>query len=156
MNETEARARVGEVALSFLSTPFHDHGEVKGAGVDCATLIKCVMTEAGIVQPFELDYYSPQHFLHQKEERYIAWVEKCGGREIAKEEAKPGDIVLYHLAHVYAHGAIIIEPGWPHIIHAHSPSRCVRKGNGERPMLGTRVHGMKFFSLFAGESKKKD
>lgn len=148
MNEIEARARVGKVALEFLGTPFHDHGEVKGAGVDCATFLKKAFEEAGVVAPFKLDHYSPQFFLHQDEERYIGWVERCGGREIAEADAKPGDIVLWKIGHCFAHGALIVEPGWPHIIHAHFASRCVRKADGRNPHLGTKVLGVKFFSLW--------
>lgn len=147
MTEAEQRARVDAIARTYISTPFHDHGEVKGAGVDCATLLKMVFVEAGVIAPFKLDHYSPQFFLHQKEERYIGWVTKFG-REIAQEDAKVGDIVLYKIGHVYAHGALIVAPGWPTIIHAHFAARCVRRGDGRHPQLGTRVLGMKFFSLW--------
>ena len=147
MSETEARARLDAVAREWIGTPFHDHGEVKGAGVDCATFLKCVAQEAGVVEPFTLDHYSPQFFLHGNEERYIGWVTKFA-REITEVEAKTGDIVLYKIGHVFAHGALIIDPGWPNIIHAHFAAKCVRRGNGFRPMLGTKVLDVKFFSLF--------
>lgn len=146
--EVEARARVGRVALEYLGTPFHDNGEVKGAGVDCATFLKRAFEEAGVVAPFKLDHYSPQFFLHQSEERYIGWVERVGGREIAQDEAKPGDIALFKIGLCFAHGALIIEPGWPHIVHAHSGYKRVIRGDGNRPLLGTRVLGLKFFSLW--------
>lgn len=147
MNEHEARERLDAVAREWIGTPFHDHAELKGVGCDCATLLKCVATEAGIVDQFKLDHYSPQFFLHQKEERYIGWVTKFA-REISQEEVKTGDIVLYKIGHVFAHGALIINPGWPNIIHAHFGARCVRRDNGLRPRLGTRVLDMKFFSLW--------
>lgn len=152
-SEEEARARIGAVALTWLATPFHDHGEVKGAGCDCATFLKATMQEAGVIAPFKLDHYSPQHFLHSDEERYVGWVLKFA-REIEESEAKPGDVVLYRVAasRCFCHGALIVEPGWPHIIHAHYAAKCVRKGNGFSPQLGSRVVATKFFSLF---SKKK-
>lgn len=145
--ERAARDRVDAIARSFISTPFHDHGEVKGAGVDCATLLKCVFTEAGLVEPFKLDHYSPQFFLHQTQERYLGWVTRFA-REIPEAEARPGDIVLHKIGHVFAHGAIIVNPGWPNIIHAHFAAKCVRGDDGRRPRLGTRVLDMKFFTLF--------
>jgi hypothetical protein len=143
----EERQRVDTVAREFIGTPFHDHAEIKGAGVDCATFLKCVMTEAGLVDQFKLDHYSPQFFLHQPEERYIGWVERFA-REIPKQEAKTGDIVLYKVGLCFAHGALIVNPGWPHIIHAHFAARCVREGDGNRPMLGTPILDVKFFSLW--------
>lgn len=148
------RARVVAIAREWIGTPFHDHAEIKGAGCDCATFLKCAFTEAGLVAPFKLDHYSPQFFLHQKEERYIGWVTRFG-REIDQSEARPGDIVLYRVGLCFAHGALIVDPGWPRIIHAHYAARCVREDNGERPRLGQRIHATKFFSLFPAESKKK-
>ena len=158
MDESEARTRIGAVAVEWLSTPFHDNAEVKGAGVDCARLLKVVATEAGVIAPFKLDHYSPQHFLHSSEERFLGWVEKFG-REIPAEKAKAGDVVLYRLkaSKCFCHGALIVEPGWPNIIHAHFAARRVRRGNGLQPHLGSPVVAMKFFSFFEAEtvSKKK-
>lgn len=145
------RARVEQIARDWIGTPFHDHAELKGVGCDCATFLKGVFTEAGLVEPFTLDHYSPQFFLHSGEERYVGWVEKFA-REIPAHDVKPGDIVLYKIGLCYAHGAVIAEPGWPTIIHAHYGSRCVRLDDGRKPRLGTRILGMRFFSLFA---KKK-
>jgi NlpC/P60 family putative phage cell wall peptidase len=155
MDGQDGRARVTAVAREWIGTPFHDHAEVKGVGCDCATLLKCVFTEAGIVQPFTLDHYSPQFFLHQSEERYVGWVLKFA-REIEESEARPGDIVLYRIGKCFAHGALIIEPGWPTIIHAHFAARCVRRDDGRNPRLGTRVLDRKFFSLFSQPIKKKN
>ena len=158
MNEDEARARICQIAGEWIGTPFHDHAEVKGAGCDCATLLKKVFEEAGLVQPFKLDHYSPQHFLHSEDERYIGWIERFG-REIPQAEAKPGDVVLYRPrdAKCFCHGALIGEPGWPSIIHAHYAARCVRRDNGLSPRLGSPIVAMKFYSLFppATVSKKK-
>jgi hypothetical protein len=147
MPEAEQRDLVDRIARSFIGTPFHDHAEVKGAGVDCATFLKCVFIEAGLVQPFQLDHYSPQFFLHSEEERYIGWVSRFA-REIPQSAAKVGDIVLYKIGKCFAHGALIINPGWPNIIHAHFASRCVRRDNGLSPRLGTKILDIKFFSLW--------
>lgn len=158
LEEEAHRKRLSEIANSFVSTPFHDHGEVKGVGVDCATLLKCVAIEAGLVKPFKLDHYSPQFFLHNSEERYIGWIEKFA-HEIPLEDAKPGDIVLYKpkSALCFCHGAWIVEPGWPNIIHAHYIARRVRRDNGLQPRLGSPIEKVKFFSLFPlqGAPKKK-
>lgn len=145
MNEIEQRDRVDEVARTWLGTPFHDHGEVKGAGCDCATLLKAVYVEAGVLAPFDIGYYSPQFFQHSKEERYLGWVLKYAS-EIRKEQVSYGDVVLYKIGHVFAHGALVLKPGWPNIIHAHSPSRVVRRANGAAIHLGQPILDIKFFS----------
>lgn len=145
MTEQEARDRVNEVTLSWCGTPYHDHGEVKGAGTDCAKLLKCVYVEAGVMEPFDIGHYAPQHFLHQDEEQYLSYV-MPRSREITQDEARHGDMVLYKVGKVYAHGGIIVKPGWPHIVHAHYAARCVLQGNGNHPHLGTPVLGMRFFT----------
>lgn len=147
VGERGQRARVDAIARGWIGTPFHDRGEVKGVGCDCATFLKGVFVEAGLIAPFDIGYYSAQFFLHSEEERYLGWVKKFG-REIAPEAARPGDIVLYKIGLCFAHGALIVCPGWPEIIHAHAASHCVIRGNGRRPHLGSRVLDVKFFSIF--------
>jgi len=147
MSEAVQRARIDEVARSWVGTPYHDHGEVKGSGVDCAKLLACVFAEAGFIEKPTIEDYSPQFFLHQAEERYLGWVTKYA-REIPRELAGAGDVVLYKIGHCFAHGAIIIAPGWPHIIHAHFAARRVRRGFGDRVHLGTRILDTKWFSIF--------
>jgi hypothetical protein len=146
--EEEQRDRVCEIAQTWIGTKFHDHAEVKGGGADCATFLKCAFVEAGLIEPFDIGHYSPQFFLHQPEERYLGWVSKFA-REIDGSAARHGDVVLYKIGMCFAHGALIVKPGWPHIIHAHFASRCVRKGNGQSPHLGNiKILDMKFFSLW--------
>jgi len=143
----EQRLLVEQIARSWLSTPFHDHGRVKGAGCDCATFLLCTFEEAGLIPHTDVGHYSPQFFMHSAEERYLGWVKKFG-REIDIEQAKPGDIVLYKAGLCFCHGALIVAPGWPSIIHAHAASRCVRRGDGRNPHLGMRILDVKFFSLW--------
>ena len=147
MTEQEGRDRVDAVAREWLGTPFHDNAEVKGrqGGVDCARLLKCVMTEAGLIDDFVLPNYSPQFYLHHDEQRFLGVVTRFA-HEIEREKAKVGDVVLYWIGKCFAHGAIIINPGWPNIIHAHHASRCVVRGLGTSVRLGMPIRGIKFFS----------
>lgn len=150
MTEAKARAAIVAEALSWRGTKYHDHASIKGHGTDCAQLIRCVFVNANIVADFQIAYYSPQHFLHSDEERYLAIVETFA-TEIAKERALPGDIVLYRIGRVYAHGAIIIDPGWPNIIHAWSASTMVVRGLGDQETLGAHWRKPRFFTAFCPE-----
>lgn len=145
ITEQEQRDSVDRIAREWVGTPYHDHGEVKGAGTDCAKLLKCVYVEAGVMEPFNIAHYAPQHFLHQEEEQYLGYV-TARSREISQGEARYGDMVLYRIGKVYAHGALILKPGWPRIIHAHFAARAVRLGFGTNPHLGTPVTGVRFFT----------
>lgn len=143
MDEKEARARVVEVAHSFLRTPHRDCAAVKGHGVDCATMIAMVFQEAGIEKPFPIPTYSPQWFLHRSEELYINEV-LLRADEIMEDQAKPGDLVVYKFGRCFAHGAIIIEPGFPSIIHAYKTAGYVVLGSGVTGYLHDRPR--RFFS----------
>lgn len=147
MTEDEGRAAVDRVARSWLSTPYHDCACVKGAGVDCAQLLRAVFVEAGIIDDLVIHGYSPQHFLHSSEEQYLGYVTRYA-HEIERDAVKTGDVVIYKVGLAYAHGAIVVAPGWPRIIHAHYHSRMVRQGNGLAVHLGTKILGMKFFSFW--------
>lgn len=146
--EAAARDRVDAIARSWLGTPFHDHARVKGAGVDCAQILLATFEEAGLIAPTDVGHYSAQFFLHSPEERYLAWVRKFAD-EVPLEQVQHGDIALYFIGQCFAHGAVVVKPGWPHIIHAHAGGKVVRRAFGTSPHLGLRVQDIKYFSLFA-------
>jgi NlpC/P60 family putative phage cell wall peptidase len=144
MSEAEEREHVIAVARTWLGTPFHDQQCLKGVGVDCAHLLQGVWVEAGLVEPFKIEPYSPQFMLHSGDERFIGYVEKFA-HEIPEDEAQMGDIVLYKIGRSYAHGAIIVE--WPaRIIHAFKSYRAVAETDGYDADLLER--DVKFYSFW--------
>lgn len=147
--EAEARGAIVAEALSWRGTPYRDHARVKGpdGGTDCAQLIALVFARAGVIADFPIPHYSPQQYLHSDAEDYMATV-RTFAKEIPGTEAKPGDVVLYKLGRSFGHGAIIIDPGWPHIIHAWAPARMVVRGDGLQEGLGVRWRERRFFSAF--------
>jgi cell wall-associated NlpC family hydrolase len=146
----EQRQRVVEVARTWLRTPYHHQGRVKGVGVDCATLLAEVACEAGLVERVEIPFYSSQWHLHRGEERYLDTV-LCYAREIEWSPG-PGDIVLWRFGRCFSHGAIVVA--WPVIIHARinagveyedAEQAAWLKQIGEGEGIG-RVRPRKFFS----------
>ena len=108
------RERIVAAARSWIGTPYHHMGRVKGAGADCATLLAEVYAEAAVCTPIAIDYYPPDWMLHRIEERYLGILEQYV-REIAGPP-EPGDIVMYHFGRCWSHGAVVIA--WPTIVHA--------------------------------------
>lgn len=145
MNETEQRAHVVRIARSFLRTPYHHAGQIKGVGVDCATYIAMVFEEAGLIEHVEVPKYGPQWHLHRHVERYRDEVLKRA-RLVKIEDVKPADVVLYHWGHVKAHGGIVTERGWPFIIHAYSRAGFVVEADGTGGDLADK--GTEFFSYW--------
>lgn len=137
MTEAEERAKVTAEARTWLRTPYRDCAMVKGAGVDCALLLKAVYEAAGLESPIEVEAYSPQWYLHRSDELYLNKVLERA-REITEGEAQPADIVMYKFGRCFAHGAIIIEPGFPAIIHSFKQAGMVTLGDGLKGYLGDR------------------
>jgi cell wall-associated NlpC family hydrolase len=127
--EKKERAAVLANAMTFIGTPYHHAARVKGGGVDCATFLCMAFEEIGLESPIVLDKYQPDWFLMRNDERYL---DKLLSRavEITEQQALAADIVLYQFGRCFAHGGIIIDPGWPMIIHAYHRARYVTISEG--------------------------
>lgn len=153
LSQDQQRAAVVTAARTWLGTPYHHAGRVKGAGVDCAMLLAETYAEAGVIAPVEIAPYSPQWHQHRSAELYLAYV-----LERAQEiegPPRPGDVALWKFGNCFSHGAIVMD--WPMIVHAflHRPvtldnaetaqwlHRTAEKA-GDRQGLRPR----KFFSLW--------
>ncbi len=147
--EAEARAAIVTEALSWIGTLYRDHGTVKGpnGGVDCAQFIAQVYQRAGVIDRIDVPHYSPQHFLHSSREWYVEVI-LTFAREIAQEQALPGDVVTFKLGRSHGHGAILITPGWPRLVHAWAPAGVVVRGDGTQENLGTPWRERRFFTAF--------
>lgn len=137
MTEQEQRDRVLQIAQTWIGTRFHDQQCLKGVGVDCALLIAAVFEEAGLIDKVNIGYYSPQWFLHRDEEKYLEYV-LPRAVEITESETKPADLVVFRIGRTYAHGALITEQGWPHILHAYKLEGMVTRGRADRGELWQR------------------
>lgn len=119
MTPAEQSAVVAE-ALTWLGTPYHHHGDVKGAGVDCAMILVRVFHAVGLIPDIDPRPYPPDWHLHRDAERYLGWVQQYADEVTTPA---PGDIVMFQFGRCVAHGAIVID--WPLVIHAHMQSREV-------------------------------
>jgi cell wall-associated NlpC family hydrolase len=114
MLTTEQRQAIIAEAKSWLRTPYHHMGRLKGVGVDCGTLLCEVYEKSGIAPHVEPSFYPPDWHLHRSEERYLSHVEQFF--EEVPGPPLPGDLALYHFGRCISHAAIVID--WPMVIHA--------------------------------------
>jgi len=121
MIEQAQRAEVVRVARKWIGTPYVSNAMVLGAGVDCAMLLVAVYRECGMI-PEDLDPrpYPPQWHLHQNEETYLNVVDRFA--QAISGPPGPGDVVLFRVGRLFAHGAIVTE--WPTVVHARAPGKC--------------------------------
>lgn len=113
--EAEQRKRVVEVARTWVGTPYHTAGRVKGAGVDCLTILAEVYHEAGLIERADIPYYPADWHLHKDTERYLEGVARYATE--FEGPPLPGDIVVWRFGRCFSHGAIVTE--WPQVIHAY-------------------------------------
>lgn len=145
MNETEKRQREAIVkeALSWLGTPYHHMGRVKGAGVDCGMFILGVFENCNLLPKTKVDYYPHDWHLHRDKQQYLGWLGKYTKRVSAPQ---PGDIVAYQYGRCISHGAIVIQ--WPQVIHAYIDLGVVL-ADAAKGELTERQQG--FFSYWGSE-----
>lgn len=131
------RQQVCVEALTWLRTPYHHHGDIKGVGTDCAMLLVRIYTAAGLV-PADLDPrpYSTDWHLHRGEEKYLSWVDRYGTRV---EAPQPGDVALWRFGRTYSHGAIVLDEHGS-IIHAYRDAGFVVLGSLHESQLASRPH----------------
>lgn len=134
------RAAILAEAESWLRTPYHHMGRIKGGGTDCLMLLAEVYAKAGVIPRVAVPFYPPDWNLHREAERYLDGVTRYA-REVAAPE--PGDVALFKFGRCFAHGAIVVA--WPRLIHAFVRIG-VTYGDADRaPLVGRSV---KFFSPF--------
>lgn len=108
------RAAIVTEAMTWVSTPFAHHQQLKGVGVDCAHLMRGVLNGAGaaVSKP---GYYSQQWHLHRSEEQFADFV-MVYGDEIPETELESGDMILWKFGRCFSHGGIYI--GERKVVHA--------------------------------------
>ena len=108
------RDRVIAEALTWLNTPYHHMGRVKGAGTDCGMLLLEIFERTGLIPRVDVPYYPQDFAVHRGEELYLGWVKKyC---DEINAPPLPGDIAVYQYGRCVSHAGIVLE--WPVIIHA--------------------------------------
>lgn len=136
---TPIRQKILEEARSFLNTPYHHQGRIKGVGVDCAMLLAEVYEKAGLVPFLDPRPYPRDWHLHRNEERYLGWVRRYG-REVSAPD--PGDVALFQFGRCVSHGAVVVQ--WPIIIHSYLTDGCILDDASKGIMSG-RVRA--FYSI---------
>lgn len=123
MTESEIRAAIVAEAMTWLKTPWHHRGNLKGGGVDCAHFVKAPFVACGVIADFDLGYYPPDWHLHQDEPRFLSRLGEYAEPLPQGGRGAPGDIAMFQYGRHAAHGSIVVE--WPLIIHAFAKDRRV-------------------------------
>ncbi len=131
--EAEARAALITEGLSWLGTPFRDCADVKGpsGAVDCAMMLCRSFVDTGNAAPFDPRPYSPRHMLHSDEQKFLGWIEKLGGIEVATPRI--GDVVVWQFGRSFCHGGLLINSR--EVVHAYSADGMATVSGLDAPLL---------------------
>lgn len=102
-------------AISWVGTPYHHHGRVKGVGVDCAMLLAEVYARTGVLPAIDAGHYPTDWHLHRSEELFLAQIKLAGG--VPVDPPAPGDVAMFRYGRTVSHGAIVIQ--WPVVVHSY-------------------------------------
>ena len=101
------RDEVVASARSWLKTPFHHQGRLKGVGVDCVGLaIEVAKASGADLSSFDLQHNYPQAYGYAD---LISQLQK-GLVEVPMQEARPGDILLFQIYKEPQHIGIMTGP----------------------------------------------
>lgn len=125
------RDRIIAAARGWLGTPYHHQGRVKGAGVDCLTLLLEVFEEAGVLPHIETPDYPHDWHFHRGEERYLAGLDRHA-HPVATPQ--PGDVAMFRFGRCASHAAIVVD--WPTVIHAYYRQGCVYASADDAELSG--------------------
>lgn len=112
--QAQREAVVAE-AHTWLRTPYHHQGDIKGVGVDCAMLLVRIYGGVGVV-PNDLDPrpYPADWHLHRTDEVYLSWLEVYG---TPVQTPGLGDVAVYQFGRCYSHGSIVVADNT--VIHSY-------------------------------------
>lgn len=115
------RHQICAEALTWVGTPYHHHGRIRGVGVDCLNLLAAVYSAVGLVEVGELGHYSQTWHHHRSEELMAEGISRYMRRVDA---GQPGDAVVFRFGRTHSHAGILIGDG--RFVHAYAR----RNGNG--------------------------
>jgi cell wall-associated NlpC family hydrolase len=121
-------------AMTWMRTPFHHKGCIKGVGVDCAHFVIGVFLNVGVGPDLKVEDYPPDWHMHNGGERFLDYVRQYCDQV---EEPRPGDIAMFKFGRCAAHGSIVVE--WPKVIHSFFRQGVVIS-SADGPELKGRLH----------------
>lgn len=136
------RSMVLAEAQTWLRTPYHHMGRIKGGGTDCLMLLAEVYRNAGVISHIDVPFYPPDWHLHRDAERYLEGLMHCA-REV-ENPPREGDVAVFKFGRCFSHGAVVVS--WPRLIHAWWDAGVVCGAADQAPLTGRPV---RFFDPFS-------
>lgn len=136
------RQDVAAEALTWLKTPYHHHGRIKGVGVDCAMVLAEVFERSGVVAHVDAGFYPTDWHLHRSEELFEGWLERAGAHRV--QTPAVGDVGLWRFGRTWSHGSIVVADDLQ-MVHAYIGRGVILSRPDEEPLAGRPVQWWSVF-----------
>jgi cell wall-associated NlpC family hydrolase len=141
--EEQERAAVVREALSWLRTPFHHEGRVKGVhgGVDCFWFDASVFANVGLIELPDVSHYPFDWAQHRSEQLWLDGILKYANAvpDLPERGPQPADVILWQFGRCFSHSAIVTE--WPMVVHASCPGGVTLDNVDQTTWLNTIGEG---------------
>ena len=134
-HEEMQREAVIQEALTWLGTPYHHHGRLKGVGVDCGQSLCAIYEAAGVTASIDPGTYSTAWHLHRSEELYVQWLERVGA--LRTDAPSAGDVALFRFGRTFSHGGVLVDRRT--VLHAYVHQAVILTRLDEAPLAGRLV-----------------
>jgi NlpC/P60 family putative phage cell wall peptidase len=122
-------------ARTWIGTPFHHQGRVKGKGCDCIGMVMGAIAETGAHSryrdlagnPIPFNRFDYTHYAADPSSTKLAMTLDSHLTAIDERNIQPGDVLLFKIVRLPQHVAIVGNHpmGGLSLIHAYSPARKV-------------------------------
>lgn len=149
MTVAAQRLQVLQEARSWLHTPYHHHGRVKGAGVDCAQLLCAVYEACSLVPHVDPGFYPVDWHLHRSEELFVYWLGQHARQLPEGTAPQVGDAFVFRYGRTFSHGAIYAgedSQGRGLLIHSYIGRGVILSGFHEEPLSGRAFQHWSIFN----------
>lgn len=126
-------------ARTWISTPYHHHGRIKGVGVDCAQLLCAVFEATGHAPHVDTGFYPVDWHLHRGQELFTETLLPHAQRMPDGAQPLPGDVFVFRYGRTFSHGAIYAgedTDGRSLLIHSYIGLGVILSGLHEEPLTG--------------------
>lgn len=119
--------RIITQARTWLGTPYHHQARLKGVGCDCLGLVVGVADELGLkhASGATLSSFDQTDYSRQPDGARLTAMLQSVLYEIPKEDAAPGDLVLFSIEGNPQHVGLLTDYEGLGVIHCYAPSRKV-------------------------------
>lgn len=111
------REKVAQSAKEWIGVPYQHRGFSRN-GCDCTGLLVGIAREFGYLKDYRPRKYQPDWNLHRHDNHVVEQLKRFG-REIPKDQADVGDIIVMYFGRNFSHCGILVDKEKMEMVHCY-------------------------------------